>query len=680
MKHLERRYKLEFRITMKAQGALFVFALIFLAGVLGGAPRAHAATMSLSPNTGTFEVGSTFIVSVVLNGEGATVNAFDVELRFPPDILQIVSPSSTGKSIVGTWVERPMYDNQAGVMRFQGGIPGGITTDRGIVATFTFRARKIGDAIVRFTDTSEVFMHDGKATPILADVTNGIYRIVLPPPQGPIVVSETFPDQTTYYAERTALFTWASNILAEGYSFMLSLRPVDIPDNISEGRQQSASYTNLTSGVHYFHIKALREGAWGGATHFAIHVDIDPPARFPITVNPSRVTTAQSVILNFATTDAVSGISHYEYRVIPLGGDNIAQAEEQSIFIEAESPQILSLGHGVYDVIVRAYDTAGNITEETERIRIVTPFEFAVRNPWTWIFLTVFGVLLGFGAWRAYRLHKRVDAAHSEKRLPKDIQHDLEELKHYRKTYGKMSMMLFVAGMSVMVLFGWAVSAQADESVVAPPFVTGASRDISNEDIFYIRGKTDNATVPVIVYVQDIESGSTRSFEVTSDNRGDWLYRHDAFLPTGRYIVWAQTRLGESFSPPTPQVEMYVRQTAFQFGSSRLSYETLYIILMLGLFAINIGLLIFIGIHIRHARTKRRAWLNEVREAEESLKRGFAVVRNDIGKELEIIHRIKKSNALSEEERLREEQLLGDLDWAEKYISKEIWDIQEKGE
>ncbi len=67
---------------------------------------ADAANLIASPTTGTFEVGSTFTVSIFLNTEGESINAFDVVLNFPPDKLQLVSPS-VGKSIVEIWTGPP---------------------------------------------------------------------------------------------------------------------------------------------------------------------------------------------------------------------------------------------------------------------------------------------------------------------------------------------------------------------------------------------------------------------------------------------------------------------------------------------------------------------------------------------------------------------------------------------
>lgn len=62
------------------------FGILFIPGA------ALAATLSLSPSSGTFMVGSTFEASLFLNTEGKSVNALDITLSFPAEKLQLVSP------------------------------------------------------------------------------------------------------------------------------------------------------------------------------------------------------------------------------------------------------------------------------------------------------------------------------------------------------------------------------------------------------------------------------------------------------------------------------------------------------------------------------------------------------------------------------------------------------------
>ena len=84
---------------------------------------------------------------------------------------------------------------------------------------------------------------------------------------------------------------------------------------------------------------------------------------------------------------------------------------------------------------------------------------------------------------------------------------------------------------------------------------------------------------------------------------------------------------------------------------------------------------IYLIIHTYRASVKHRLLRKEIREAEESVKRGFAVLKRDIQGELDIIHKLKMSKVFSEAEAKQEEQLLSDLRSVEAIIGKEIWDI-----
>ena len=623
----------------------------------------------------------------MLDTENEIVNAFDLTLLFPPDRLQLVSPS-TGKSIAEVWTGPPQFNNRTGEIKFQGGVPGGVNVSQGLIARLTFRVRQVGVAVVKVGDESVVLLHDGKGTDVLKQTENGVYSLVLPPPAGPLVGSETHPDQAQWYQSTSAILRWDGDPNTAGFSYVLTRDPIELPDNISEGPEKGISYTNLANGTHYFHIKALRDGAWGGVTHFAINVDHVPPAAFMIAVAPRSRTPVHRPVIFFETTDEHSGIDHYEYKVVSLkpykNGDYTTP-----FFIEGESGQVLDLALGSYDLVVRAYDRAGNYRETTERLEIVTAlFSFVggegvrIRGslivPWLWIFLVggAFLAALCYAAFHIQRWHLRLAVRLNwRKELPGEVQEKLDELKRYREKYGKLllSFVLLFAGVS---LYSGGISAAlAQQASFGPPFVDMVSRTISNEEIFYVGGKTPIANAEVVLYLQNLRSGETFSYRVQSDAENTWFYRHDSLLPSGRYLIWTQTKVGDELSPPSPQIEVSVEPTAIQFGASRLSYETLYFLAALMLLALVLSLAGYIAYHGMQGRKKRALIMKEVREAEESVRRGFAVLRRDIERELGVVRRAKLSKELSEEESRYEAELMKDLEWAERYIGKEVWDV-----
>jgi hypothetical protein len=670
---------------------LFVFLFIpateaFGQSVFGNTqpgPIDGGGSLSLSPNNGEVIINETFDLSVFLNTNEHSINTIELNIKYPPDKLQMVS-SSTGKSIIGIWTSLPKYNNQEGTISLVGGIPNGISVSNGLVSTFTFRAKTVGRAVVKFEKT-RVLLNDGLGTELPTQNNSSIFDLILPPPAGPTVISSTHPDQTKWYRDTNAYLSWSDEDGAEGFSYTLSNEPIETPDSIAEGLRFDTVYKNLSEGRHYFHIRTLRGGQWGGTTHYALNIDPNPPAEFVIEIIPSAKTTRRQPVFEFATTDTTSGLSHYELRVVPMNRTNAADSEV--FFIEASSPYISNnLELGSYDVIVRAYDQAGNFIDITRRLeitnsilRFISDKGLEVRSwliiPW-WVFLLILLVIIGIFYLTIRKLnhwHKHMDERRASGEFPSYVQKQLEELQQYRARYGKIAMVILMISLTM----GLASTALAQDSVISPPVISTVSRNISDEEIFYIGGRTDAGNTEVAIFLQNTQTASTISQVVKSDKAGEWFYRHDGFLSPGNYQLWAQAKLGNLQSPPSPQIDLVVESTAFRVGAARLSYTTLYLILAVFMAILCALMLLAIIIRYSHGRRKHKVLIKEIEEAEASVRRGFAVLNRDIQSELEIIRKAKMSQSVSEEERRREEQLLKDLAEIEQYVSKEIWDIEE---
>lgn len=653
---------------------------LFLFGLFSSPLSAQAAALSLSPNTGTFTVGSTFDLSIFIDSNGQNINAVAANLQFPPDKLQLVSPT-VGKSVVGVWVTAPQFNNQTGQINLEGVIPGGLKTSQGLLTTLTFRVKSVGQAVVKFLNQSKVLLNDGIGTDSLANIQNGIYQLILPPPAGPIVTSSTHPDQTKWQASNNPVLAWAAaESDVQGYSYVLSDEPLDVPDDVSEGDRTSVSYRDLSEGRHYFHIKALRSGAWGDTTHFALLVDKTPPAEFPVQILPGNRTTSLQPVIQFSTTDNSSGLDHYELRLISLQPQG-----EQALFIESSSPYVppaLKLGN--YDVILRAYDVAGNYREVVQRLEIVTPiFRFisstglVIKNKvvitWPWLLggVLLLLILLGYLATRLRLVHFHLHRRHVDMELPAHVHEQLSELEKYRERYGKALMILLIILSASLFTNNFAHAATSSTTVgepLSPPIVTTISRQISNQEIFYLGGKSDSPNSQVVIYLQNPATGELTSVQTATDQSGEWFYRHDTFLPAGGYLLWTQIKRGNELSPPGPQLGLAVSSHALQLGASRLSYEAIYLLIIC---LLVLGLIILVTdlvIHAKKVRHKKYLVREQIREAEESLKRGFAVLRRDIQAELKA----------TREESARE-KLLADLEKVEKYIGKELWDVKKAG-
>ncbi len=630
-----------------------------------------AASLRVSPTTGTFIVGETFSISLYLDTGGQFVNAVQAELLFPPEKIQVVSPS-TGRSFIDVWVGQPSYSNNEGTLSFRGAIPNpGINTSDGLISTITFRVKAPGTASVKFTDNSKVLLNDGQGTDVLGQTTNGIYTLTLPPPAGPVVVSATHPDQSRWYNSSNLILKWTNEFPAVAYSYVLDKEPISVPDDTPEPNKEGVSYQSLSDGTYYFHVKAYNGRAWGQTSHFAVNIDTTPPAKFDVKISPSYITSHREPVLGFATTDSLSGISHYELKVVSLSkpvSESNANPDRQEFFIEAASPYVPQLEIGNYAVIVRAYDNAGNLQEVSKEMRIVSNVLLGfITASWFWLIIIL--IMASLAAWliwwRIKRWRHHIEEYHQSGVLSHDeIQKKMEELQTYRAKYGHLVLLLGAGLLAWGAAFSPALALDR-EIPLAPPVMTTVSQHISNQEIFYVGGKVTPPNADVLIYFQNLETGETMSHLIKSDRKGDWFFTHDSFLTAGHYLVWSQSRVGEVISPPSPQENVTVSKTAIQLGASRLSYETLYIFVSLMLLLVTIWLSVVSWMHYRSGQRRKVALLKELREAEESIKRGFAVLKRDIEKELK-----------TAQERGHREELLRDLEVVESKIGKEVWDIE----
>ena len=689
-----------------------LFCLFLLAGLIPGffspqvAQAVGAASLYVGPSSGTFTVGSTFTVSLYLNTGSQAINAVEANLSFPPNKLQVVSPT-TGKSLVQIWISQPTYSNNQGTLKFQGAVPTpGINTESGLISTVTFRVKQTGVATLKILDSSRVLLNDGKGTDVLSGTTSGIYNLILPPPAGPTVTSPTNPDQESWYQGKNAIFEWESPSGIQGSSYILNDNPIDIPDDISEGIRTDTSYDNLADGIYYFNIKLLGVGFWGGVTHYGINIDNSPPAAFEINISPSNRTSRKRPLITFETTDISSGIDHYELKIIPLDpvpadGPFSNLYNSSPFFIEAYSPFSQEIPLGRYNIVVRAFDKAGNYYQAEEKLTIGNViFEFVSGKglrfgasfTLSWVFVWILAILilliLIYLARKIFGYHREIHSAleagaHTHPDVKEKANALKEKLIDYGRDLGHLShlfgFLLFLA--ISLSLFINPVLAQNNEPTkipIDPPVVTLFPESISNDEILYIGGRAGAPDAEVIIYLQEVETGGAVSHIVKTDGTGAWFYSIPQFLNSGEYVVWTQLKISEELSPPSSKFDLKVAPTAVQFGSNRLSYERLYFVLLVFFTIAVLILLIFIIYHSYHHKSKSLKLRREIEEAEEAIRHGFKILKRDIEKELDVIRATKLSGEIRAEEKFREEKMLKDLEEIQVHIGEEVGDIEKE--
>jgi hypothetical protein len=326
--------------------------------------------ISLSPRSGSFVEGSTFQVQVLLNTRGQSINGIEVWINFDKDKLTIVNPSG-GTSIIGVWVEPPAYDNTKGTASYVGVVPGGITTDAGLIGTITFKVKTTGSAVVSIASNSKILLNDGLGTAAILNLGRAGYSLLTKAPEGVQIYSETHPSQDTWYNNNYAVASWQKDPGVTGFSYVLDNQPNTIPDNTVDTEDTSKVFDKLGDGLWYFHIKAIKSNVWGTTGQFLLRIDTIPPAKFTPEVNylVASVALVERTLVSFFTTDNLSGIDHYEIGVI----DKNQPLTVLPSFESAESPFVVPIvSGGKLQVIVRAIDKAGNIRDES--IDVSAPF------------------------------------------------------------------------------------------------------------------------------------------------------------------------------------------------------------------------------------------------------------------------------------------------------------------
>ncbi len=162
--------------------------------------QSQASLLYLDPTGGSYQKGSTFVVTVRLDPEGECVNAVNAVVTYPKDEITVFDVSQS-RSILSLWVEPPRIDQVNGQIHFQGGIPNGycgrIDGDPGntnVIGEIIFRKQGglsvgggsgVSDIRVDFNeDVSEVLRNDGRGTPADLTFQGGVYRI---DPNAPLI-------------------------------------------------------------------------------------------------------------------------------------------------------------------------------------------------------------------------------------------------------------------------------------------------------------------------------------------------------------------------------------------------------------------------------------------------------------------------------------------------------------
>ncbi len=343
----------------------------------------QAASLYLSPTSGSQTIGSNFSVSVYVSSSDNSMNAASGEVVFPADKLEVISVSKSG-SIISLWVQEPSFSNSEGKVRFEGIVLNpGYTGASGKLISINFKTKAAGTASLSFVSGS-VLANDGKGTNILTSLGSAQFSLVpfstgpqaeeasspvtaTGVPGAPKVTSSTHPDPNKWYANNNPTFEWTLPEGVNGVNVLADRNPTTDPGTKSDGLRNSWTYKNVEEGVWYFHIRLHNAKGWGAVTHFRFQIDITPPEPFTIKFIDEPKTTNPTPTVIFDTTDSVSGIDYYRVKV---GDKNFVNIDSEQLL--ASNPYTLSpQAPGKHNLLVQAFDQAGNYVTDSQEFEII---------------------------------------------------------------------------------------------------------------------------------------------------------------------------------------------------------------------------------------------------------------------------------------------------------------------
>jgi hypothetical protein len=383
--------------------AKFLAGVLFFTLAIGffPAPNANAAgaTLYLSPSTGTYSIGDSFNVNVILNsGGGSGVNASDGNLKFDNTLLSVGNVTKDN-SVFSLWTADPTFSNAAGTITYSGGAPKAYSGSSGTIISISFKVLKAGTGSVSFVSATALAA-DGQGTNILSGNSGAQFTFIVkaaPPksatttpattpaasnpaasqttktgagaasgvmPPRPEINSATHLNPDTWYANNNPEFDWKLLPDVSTVSFSLNQSSSSDPGNTSSGIIETKTFANVADGRDYFHLKFQNKSGWGPVATRQVLIDTTPPTSFTVNINNGGDPTNPVPGLSFKTTDVTSGIADYKFN---LDGE-ITDVPVAVYLKNAYALPILK--PGAHQLVITVTDQAGNMASSSAQFSI----------------------------------------------------------------------------------------------------------------------------------------------------------------------------------------------------------------------------------------------------------------------------------------------------------------------
>lgn len=343
--------------------SLFVLSYFFALSYV------DAATLYIFPTQSEVYEGDSIIAELRLNTEGEQVNTIEATVVFAGEGLEITD-FSMGGSIFTMFITSPEIRTDENSVFFQAVVPAGFSGE-GVVGRITLLAKNTGSGTLRIAEDSKVLLNDGKGTEADLKFTNGEYNIVEKPEGLILIGSKGHPVEDKWYSNSVIYVFWETKPDAF-YSYVLARDPNEVPDEVPDEPAGDIKLTTSEEGVFYFRLRECVAGVCGPVSTRKIMKDNTPPEPFEPVLGQEDEIFGGKKFLSFATEDKVSGISYWE----------VYEGEKNYV---ARSPYVLQNQEYKGDIIIKAYDKAGN-----ERQAVISTIE----KKSTYNIVIMFGIII----------------------------------------------------------------------------------------------------------------------------------------------------------------------------------------------------------------------------------------------------------------------------------------------
>jgi len=193
------------------------------------------------------------------------------------------------------------------------------------------------------------------------------------------------------------------------------------------------------------------------------------------------------------------------------------------------------------------------------------------------------------------------------------------------------------------------------------------------DEILYLEGRAEPNFVVQIRFQK--QGAKPLTFTAKVDPRGEWVLAEKVRLEAGDWEVRARTvdpKNQDNVSEWSNPRIFKVIVSGITIGGINIKFAALSLVIIILLI---FGAVLFLYFNYRVRRLKAVLISKEISEAQESVRKGFVELRQNLIDELQVLQSRKD---LSQEELVRKEQLLRSLENLERDMQKEIKDIEER--